>query len=381
MKKPASKKTPRSRPPPADQSPVADQGGASVEPHLDVEEQQRLLTLFKDAFASVLSSEAFPVVLQEIKQALFNRDFAAAFSKEEYLEAYAARWSPTRALCYADIFLRLRPYIELMANSSLDSTEDETSVPTSTQLDTEPPSETPESTTAALSDVEVQDMSAGNNPLRMLAIGGCAAEHVAFAAYLRGTASRGHLSLLDSAPWAKVTDLLQTSITTPPKLSKYASAAAKSANKPLLDTSALSVSFAQNNVLDLSVPALSDLIGKSPLIVTLLFTLNELYTVEGLGKTTKLLKSLGEIMAHESLLLVVDSPGSYSEAAIGQEKKRYPMQWLLNHTLLQTETVGYEWERLESEDSTWFRIMEDLSYPIQLENMRYQLHLYRMHKV
>ena len=35
------------------------------------------------------------------------------------------------------------------------------------------------------------------------------------------------------------------------------------------------------------------------------------------------------------------------------------------------------WEKLESADSVWFRLAEGLRYPIQLENMRYQMHLYR----
>ena len=35
------------------------------------------------------------------------------------------------------------------------------------------------------------------------------------------------------------------------------------------------------------------------------------------------------------------------------------------------------WEKLESADSVWFRLAEGLRYPIPLENMRYQMHLYR----
>jgi 25S rRNA (uracil2843-N3)-methyltransferase len=125
--------------------------------------------------------------------------------------------------------------------------------------------------------------------------------------------------------------------------------------------------------------ALIELLGSEPLTVTLMFTLNELYTNGGIGKTTKFLKLLGEILPDRSLLLVVDSPGSYSEAAVGKEKKRYPMQWLLDHTLtdIRAASKDYEWEQLESHDSIWFRLPEELSYPIQLENMRYQMHLYQ----
>ncbi|KAJ6782971.1 hypothetical protein PWT90_10613 [Aphanocladium album] len=76
---------------------------------LSVPEQQRLLGHFTAAFDAVLTAEAFPQLLREIKQALFERDFARAFGREDYLDAYAARWSPTRALCYAAVFRTFLP--------------------------------------------------------------------------------------------------------------------------------------------------------------------------------------------------------------------------------------------------------------------------------
>jgi len=80
--------------------------------------------------------------------------------------------------------------------------------------------------------------------------------------------------------------------------------------------------------------------------------------------------------------LVVDSPGSYSETMVGSESKKYPMKWLLDHTLLEKENKDdkdslAKWEKIVSEDSRWFRLANSLQYPIPLENMRYQIHLYR----
>ncbi|KJZ79663.1 hypothetical protein HIM_01132 [Hirsutella minnesotensis 3608] len=326
----------------------------------DTKDQQRLLNLFSDAFAHLLSSDEFPGALQEIKQALFNRDFAAAFATESKVEAYAARWSPTRALCYAGILLGIRDHLEQILS------EDQR-----------------EATPVTSSHDEVQgnaQVLADSKTLRVLSVGGCAAEQIAFASFLSSTARRGTLILLDSAPWSHVIDLLQNEITSAPALSKYASAAAKASNRPLLRDSHMSTTFFQHDVLSLPQSRLAELLGMEPLLVTLLFTLNELYTNGGLSKTTKFLQSLGETLPSQSLLLVVDSPGSYSEAAVGKDKKCYPMQWLLNHTLLDTETPGCSWEKLESHDSIWFRLPEELSYPIQLENMRYQMHLYRLHK-
>lgn len=77
----------------------------------------------------------------------------------------------------------------------------------------------------------------------------------------------------------------------------------------------------------------------------------------------------------------MDSPGTYSETAIGKDSKKYPMQWLMNHTLLEKSKLDEDspsaWDRVVSEDSEWFRLGERLRYPIALEDMRYQVHLYR----
>jgi 25S rRNA (uracil2843-N3)-methyltransferase len=221
----------------------------------------------------------------------------------------------------------------------------------------------------------------------MLCIGGCAAEHVAFAAHLHEENLPGALHLVDAAPWGHATALLQRQLTTPPPLSKYASEAARAASVSFLEDEQLAFTFTQADILSLGVDDLRKLVGSQALVVTLLFTLNELYTEGGIGKTTSLLGNLGRVLPAGSLLLVVDSPGSYSEAALGREKKRYPMQWLLRHTLLGegdeamgTGTGTGTWEQLESEDSVWFRLPEGLAYPIPLENMRYQVHLYRVRK-
>ncbi|KAL2687456.1 hypothetical protein Neosp_005017 [[Neocosmospora] mangrovei] len=340
---------------------------ASSPPSLQSQaEQQRLLDVFSNAFNSTLTSDDFAGLLQEVKQALFNRDFATAFGREDYLEAYAARWSPTRTLCYTTVFLGIKEHLDGVLDSEEGSFSGK-SLESSTQAgltkdsnaleqDTKPG----EASAETGPDAPKPERSQPRSTLRMLSIGGCAAEHLAFASYLQSTSINGHLTLLDSAPWASVISSLESSTNSPPPISKYASAAARAQRTARFWTRCAG--------------------GKVPIVVTLLFTLNELYTSGGIGKTTKFLKNLGQALAPGSLVLVVDSPGSYSEAALGKEKKRYPMQWLLDHTLLETETPGYTWEKLQSDDSIWFRLPEGLSYPIPLENMRYQIHLYRLEK-
>ncbi|KHN93788.1 uncharacterized protein MAM_08352 [Metarhizium album ARSEF 1941] len=316
-------------PSPAPESPASASAHSPPSPR----RQQALVNIFADAFAHVLSSDRLPTLLQEIKQALYSRDFGRAFRNEEHLAAYAARWSPTRALCYASVLARIETHLEQLARR------------------------------------EPCEPGASPDPrptLRMLSIGGCAAEHVAFASCLGHTRRSGTLRLLDAAPWEHVASALQARL---------------AADVALVDPSRLAMTFVRADVLCLGPEALAQHVGSAPSIVTLMFTLNELYAEGVIGKTTALLRHLGHVLPAGSLLLVVDSPGSYSEAALGRERKRrYPMQWLLNHTLLEAETPGYAWHRLESEDSTWFRLPEGLSYPIQLENMRYQMHLYRISK-
>ncbi|KAJ4155603.1 hypothetical protein LMH87_000840 [Akanthomyces muscarius] len=320
-----------------------------------VPQQQRLLNHFAAAFEPVLAADDFAQRVQAIKQALFQRDFAAAFGRADHLAAYAARWSPTRALCYARIFqTHLPPHLH--------------------------------------GDAQVSEASSQRH-IRMVSVGGCAAEHVAFANYLQNSqplsqnhSTTGDLVLLDSAPWATVAATMQDTLTTPLPQSKYASSSARAANLPFLQTpEQLRLQVLQQDALQLNEAQWVDIFtlaaaDPAVVVVTLLFTLNELYTNGGISKTTKFLKALEATLPDQALLLVVDSPGSFAEAALGKDKKKYPMQWLLHHTLTDPASMAQRWTRLESDDSIWFRLSDQLKYPIPLENMRYQLHLYRIHK-
>ena len=88
--------------------------------------------------------------------------------------------------------------------------------------------------------------------------------------------------------------------------------------------------------------------------------------------------------------MVVDSPGSYSTVKLGETEKKYPMQWMLDHTLLkQTAKIGVDdgekdvekWEKVGAEESRWWRMERGrLKYKVagvELEDMRMQWHLFR----
>ncbi|KAI4273960.1 MAG: hypothetical protein L6R38_006223, partial [Xanthoria sp. 2 TBL-2021] len=196
----------------------------------------------------------------------------------------------------------------------------------------------------------------------------------------------------------------------------------KTANGPLIHPANFNLTFKQRDILDMSNQDLRDLCQDTK-IVTLMFTLNELYSIS-IAKTTKMLLNLAGCLEQGCLLVVVDSPGSYSTLALnhnskggsgnvsqrqeeglgpggGTEKegekekgvKKYPMKWLLDHTLLEAANAGggdeggsdgegegeggKRWEKVHSEDSRWCRLREELRYPIALEDMRMQVHVYR----
>lgn len=146
-------------------------------------------------------------------------------------------------------------------------------------------------------------------------------------------------------------------------------------------------------------------------LVTLMFTLNELFSTS-IPKTTSFLLRMTDILEPGTILLVVDSPGSYSTVALGkkgggngtassqstsngnaeddtstsaappqqQKPRNYPMRFLLDHTLL-TVAAGC-WECVLSDESRWFRreaakLSYDVGEGIGLEDMRFQVHVYR----
>lgn len=324
----------------------------SANAQLELRIQQLLLDLFARTFSKELADSNLDATLQAIKGALYSRDFEAAFSTESHLASYACRWSPTRSLCYASILEGLRSHL---GDLNLGVPE------------------------------ELGDAAEGDNvrrpsgPLRMLSIGGGAAELAAFSTLLmHESMGSTEIVLADSGPWASVVGRLYDTLTTctARQISKYTKHPDDVDARPVVAADSMPMTFSQVDVLSIDKAQLAQLVGDRPLLITILFTLNELYTSGGIGKTTTFLLNLSSSAPVGTLLLVVDSPGSYSETGVGAQARKYPMQWLLHHTL--SKSLEDIWERIETSESTWFRLKDTLTYPIPLENMRYQLHLYRL---
>ncbi|KFX96138.1 hypothetical protein O988_05466 [Pseudogymnoascus sp. VKM F-3808] len=370
---------------------------AGLPPHhspIRLELQQLLLNVFRDTYAPLLISDDLSPTLQEIKAALFERDFARAFGVQKYLEVYAARWSPSRALCYASVLIELREHLD-----KFDMFARGTKRKASSQ---EGGDKDPESTTAPATRI----VSLGGGAAEVVAVGGAlryllnglrpsASESSSSPADTESTPDPTEeeaavpllcdLHLVDTADWAPTATKLTTSLTSPPTLSPHASARARAAAKALIPTTIINTTFHQHDALDLTPTQIADIVTPEPCIVTLFFTLNELFTAST-ARTTALLLSLSAV-APGSVIIVIDSPGSYSEAAVGvegTEKRKYPMAWLLDHALLSQKIVGEEggegnaqWAKLLGDEARWFRLSEKLKYPIQLEDMRFQVHVYR----
>lgn len=326
--------------------------------------QQRLLDTFTTAFSDLLSSSTLLDSIQRIKGHLYAREFDSAFGEEELREAYAARWSAGRALGYAELALQWEELAEVLRGGRREQ--------------------------------EGKESDQGDKVCVACLGGGAGAEVVGFtgaAGWLRkanglkggdwmkgaetcggGDTSKVMLQVVDVADWASVLAELRETVTRSPVAQSTGSTAS---HVPLLNSSDFEVAFQQQDLLLMESAALKRLVHGCAL-VTLMFTLNELYTTS-LPRTTALLLSLTDALRTGTLLLVVDSPGSYSTVKLGKGgEKRYPMQWLLNHTLLQAAKIDARdrWRKIRGEDSKWFRRSKGLEYAVDLEDMRYQAHLY-----
>ncbi|KAI9891536.1 MAG: hypothetical protein M1814_002659 [Vezdaea aestivalis] len=320
--------------------------GEASKPNIQkLAEQQRILDIFRKAVATRHGNDNFTSLLQQVKQYLYNRDFAAAFGKPEFLDVYAARWSPSRALAYFDIFSEL---FDRLVPLQHDIPHDE------------------------------------DGKFRFNVVGGGAgAEFIALSALFHHTLFSAcqlgqgmKIGITDMANWFDVVMSLsnQDSTEAPNELLRHTLGPGDLTNDSnwtydRTDVLAWDAAFCRNWAREVT-------------LATFMFTLNELYTTS-ISKTTALLLAIAKGASPGTVLLVVDSPGSYSTLKLGHEEKRYPMQWLLDLALLETandESSPYHWEKIASTESCWFRLPPGLKYPIELENMRYQMHTYQLKK-
>ncbi|KAF4634100.1 hypothetical protein G7Y89_g3999 [Cudoniella acicularis] len=369
--------------------------------HLPIDAQQLLLNIFRTTFQICQDCEALKPILHEIKNGTAEKDFDERDSEVPWQEAYAVRWSPNRALCYATILVGLceefREELWMKKLLRVGGQENEIGIGEASK---------------------VEGTTADEGPLKVVCFGGGAAELMAFGAMLHhvradavgkpvtatvkpdataesiglGPAAISthspilDLHLVDATNWNPVISSLETGITTPPPLSKYASARAQVNNSSFLTPNALKTFFHQTNILETHQEELATILGTEAALITLCFTLKKLHTTS-VAKTAAFLLKLTLATPKDSLLLVVDRPEESLEAKVeidgeGKERKRYPMHYLLDMALMgKISNQGLddrpEWEKLVGVQSGIFKMGEGLKYPLSLENIKFQMYLFK----
>lgn len=385
----------------------------SNSPTKSIELQQQLLNIFRNAFVTRMNDD-LPLVIQQVKQHLFNREFDRAFNEESLLEAYAIRWSSSRALAYLDVLNHLPHLSGKLSLRNHEKNPQPGGSCTQSKNDIAAPGPKNFTLEAKSSSHRQANGATGNSKsddIRIVCFGGGAgAEIVALAGYFhcatslardnpsnhgdQSAAAQFDITALDVADWSGTMEKIRVALTTEPPLSRFASALARDVSVPLVDASRFKVHFLQQDILQLQAEQMKTLLANVQL-VTLMFTLNELYNTS-ISATTNMLLSITAALPPAALFLIVDSPGSYSTVNIGaatpskpiptETAKKYPMQWLLDHTLLEAASVRSsnqnkaqekQWEKLYSNDSRWFRLPPELTYSVSLEDIRCQVHLYR----
>lgn len=314
-------------------------------------------------------------LVQTIKTHLYQRDFDSAFTDadDSLLRVYALRWSAARALGYAGIFKAVLRYMR--AEHGLNANTRVVSIGGGAGAEI-----------VALGAVW-RDLHEGVEGL------GKRLENVSLTKVDEADASKTaslDVVAVDIADWSSVIDRLEKTMVSSnvptPRSSKH--------QPPLTGSNAseggLSVSFTKTDVLTISESDLNEVFhGTAPaitppsLLVTLMFTLNELFSTS-MAKTTGLLLRMTEMLPPGAVLLVVDSPGSYSTLKLGKDgvaqERNYPMKFLLDHTLL--SVAEGKWEQVLSQDSRWWRrdatrLRYEVGEGAGLEDMRFQVHLYK----
>jgi 25S rRNA (uracil2843-N3)-methyltransferase len=352
---------------------------------LSVQHQQLILDTIRATFPAVDEFNTLIPVLREVREALEQQDYCKAFGTEEFLEAYTIRWSPSRALAVANVLAW---------------------------------------TCSEKRDVAWIQQFLHNNrqkPSKIVCIGRGGSDLLACVALLKhshqnkldaiprpesssanGTTQDGisittshpepdyndsamvDLNLIDRHVWSGIVTKLHHTLTTTPTLPKYATAKAHAANVSAIPSQALNLSVNHLDILESGDTDLRAMIGPVPALITLFYTLHELYSIS-ISKTTAFLLRLTLAAPKGSLLLIVDSPGA--DAALpgssnkGQEKK-YPLEWLFYQALLPPKSTDLEdreqpaWKKIvESGHEKEYKLPAGLRFPGSLENTRFQVHL------
>ncbi|KAI9208724.1 uncharacterized protein BJ171DRAFT_489766 [Polychytrium aggregatum] len=319
----------------------ADQGGlvlrklqAALLKHTSPE--QSLLNCIREACAPTLSSPDFEAKIRKIKQLFFVRDFGGIFNDPELVPAYSAEYIPGRALCYRELFTAHDELRQVLL-------KDQGHV---FALGAGAGSELVGLVSAMLG----IDKFATYMQKRTAA--SAAADEIPGSEAEKRKLPRLTLHLQDIADYSCVLQPLEAAMRTHYRLPE----------------TRLTIESSVFDILDESPEAKALLLAhlSKATLVTAMFILNELLA-NNKKDCVRLVTQLVRETAVGSLLLVVDSAGSFSEVKVGQGN------YMIYHLLDSIQGL----EVVLKADSQWYRFPEDLNYPLRLNNMRYFLRLYR----
>ncbi|OJD15898.1 hypothetical protein AJ78_03877 [Emergomyces pasteurianus Ep9510] len=439
--------------------------------------QQLLLNVFQSGLLADGGSKSEPLsrplseLVQILKTHLYHRDFLSAFAdaNEELLKAYALRWSAGRALGYAGIFASL---FEMIVHHHSTATGKETVGVHAVCIGGGAGAEIVGLAAAWrwLNDGNSSyALAVGNSKsLDEIACGIASIQNGLKELTVRketqpasnpdiikfdddpvggsdvkpsgpGLLSDLSITCIDIADWSPLVNSLSEAISTEVIPSSKACPAPLAPCKSTESQGhgGVRVFFKRADVLNLSDQELRSILVPSrngmnidtdsdqlaterseSVLVTLMFTLNELFSTS-IPKTTAFLLRLTNMLGAGTTLLIVDSPGSYSTVSLNttsmqstklpltrnissyskrdsaacpdvhastansddtKPHRNYPMRFLLDHALL--SVADGKWESVMSDDSRWFRrdtslLKYQVGDGIGLEDMRFQIHVYR----
>ncbi|KAI5479314.1 hypothetical protein MNV49_003832 [Pseudohyphozyma bogoriensis] len=286
-----------------------------------------LLSHLRSLSAPILASPDYTSLLQELKGALYNKEYEKAFAGEfgeRGKEVYVSRWVPGRVLVYRRV---LDEWKDVWQGGR----------------------------------VLVVGGGAGSEVLAALSLLGDAGDTDARSDELATTATTKakdttEFQVLDFGDW---TSVLQNGV------DHFSSSYS-------LPTTSFTHTFTHTDVLALPPSTLSQLSLPTTNLITIFFTISELF-LQSRAKTLALLGTITKQVKRGTILHIIES-ASLAEIPIGAEGRVYPLGKLLDHAL---EMGG--WEKVESEESRWFRMPlgVDEAYPVKLENMRVVMRVYR----
>ena len=366
--------------------------------------EQLVLRTISSALVTTLANSALPTIIQNIKHLLYEKQFLKVFEDETVLQAYAARWVPSRALAFREIMGESEYVVRLLQGRKAGAKSGNGGGTS----DTKGKGKGKEESTM---DVKPRNRvvclggGAGSEFLALVALVSPENEFTEFPKDAPvGTASNGESSdddddeedketrqrqqrqilpacdvhLVDIGPYAPVVDKFTTSL------------------RSTLPSADFTETFHQTDILspestvleDLLEPSIGDVDPSSPLI-TLFYTLSELF-LQSRPATILFLDRLSRAAPRGTLFLVVDSANEEASAlGVGKAGRSYSLADVLDGLLTavkpREDKEGEEgpprprWKRLEGVDSRWFRLKAGLQekYPVKLENSRYWSRLYR----